>query len=246
MTRQTHTSLDVVEHAPDKPALLAKAQPPVKYDRYKRAIDMSAAAAGLLVTLPSQAVIAGLIRATMGRPVLFRQQRPGINGEPFELIKFRSMKPEQPGLSSEQRVTSLGAFMRTTSLDELPTLWNVLAGDMSIVGPRPLRMSYLNLYSEVQMRRHEVRPGITGLAQISGRNALSWDRRFQLDVEYVDHRSLRLDLRILARTVLEVFARRGIEHPLGAEESRFRGSGRAVEKQPTDGEAKAGSTGCRP
>jgi len=173
------------------------------YDGVKRAIDVTVAAVTLVVTAPVMAAVALSVRRNLGSPVLFRQERPGRGGEIFTLVKFRSMRDagEVPGDDDEARLTPFGEALRATSLDELPSLWNVLRGDMSLVGPRPLRTHYLPLYSPRQARRHEVRPGITGLAQVSGRNALSWDERLGLDVDYVDNRSLLLDLRILARTV---------------------------------------------
>lgn len=186
---------------------------PRHYDSLKRVIDFIAALGGLIVTTPLQLGVASLVRIKFGAPVLFRQQRPGKDEEPFELVKFRTMR--QPdiarGLISDQdRLTRFGELLRSTSLDELPTLWNVLKGDMSMVGPRPLLMQYLDLYTAENHRRHEVRPGITGLAQVSGRNALSWNDKFRLDVEYVDTRSLRLDVRILMRTLAKVVRREGI------------------------------------
>lgn len=163
--------------------------------------------------MPLQAAIGIAIVVKLGRPVLFRQPRPGKDGQSFELVKFRTMKlpnPQSGLISDQERMTALGRKLRSTSLDELPTLWNVLRGDMSLVGPRPLLMSYLDRYTSFQARRHEVRPGVTGLAQVSGRNGLNWDERFRLDVKYVDHRSLILDLRILFKTVTAVLRRDGI------------------------------------
>lgn len=171
----------------------------------KRLIDICCSALGLALLSPLMGAVALAIRRSMGSPVLFRQQRPGYRGEPFEIVKFRTM--DQPTGSQGQldavdsRVTPLGYHLRRTSLDELPELWNVLRGDMSIVGPRPLLMEYLPRYSAEQARRHDVRPGMTGLAQISGRHEVDWARRFALDVWYVDHWSLRLDLRIILSTV---------------------------------------------
>ena len=183
------------------------------YDHAKRAIDLVAASALYVLTLPLQAVIAILIRKKLGPPVLFRQKRPGLDGKVFELMKFRTMRDaltgEGPG-SDGDRLTPFGQRLRSLSLDELPTLLNVIRGDMSLVGPRPLLVEYLGRYTLEQARRHEVRPGITGLAQVSGRNALSWDEKFRLDVEYVDSRGLRLDLRILAKTITPVVGRQGI------------------------------------
>jgi lipopolysaccharide/colanic/teichoic acid biosynthesis glycosyltransferase len=178
------------------------------YDPLKRAIDVVGAGAGLVALAPVLAVVAAVVRATMGRPVLFRQPRPGQGGALFDLVKFRTMRPG-PG-SDAERLTPLGRLLRSTSLDELPELWNVLRGDMSLVGPRPLLVEYLERYDQRQARRHEVRPGLTGLAQVSGRNALGWDDRLELDVQYVERRSLALDLWILARTVIGVCRREGI------------------------------------
>ncbi|QIK75232.1 sugar transferase [Nocardioides piscis] len=183
------------------------------YDVAKRLIDVFVAAVGLALSAPFQLVIAALVRQNLGSPVLFRQDRPGRGGQVFELVKFRTMlePDESRGLvTDEQRLTPFGAFLRSTSLDELPTLWNVVRGDMSLVGPRPLLVRYLDRYTPEQARRHEVRPGITGLAQVSGRNALTWDAKFAKDVEYADRRSLLLDVTILFRTVAQVLKRDGI------------------------------------
>jgi lipopolysaccharide/colanic/teichoic acid biosynthesis glycosyltransferase len=174
-------------------------------------------------------VLALLIRWKMGPPALFRQQRPGRNGEPFILLKFRTMKDAngadgQP-LPDAERLTPLGEFVRRSSLDELPQLLNVLRGDMSLVGPRPLLMEYLPLYSARQARRHEVRPGITGWAQVNGRNALRWPDRLEMDVWYVDNRSFLLDMKILLLTVERVLARSGISQPGAATMEKFRGEG---------------------
>ena len=179
----------------------------------KRAVDVAVAGALLLASAPVQAVVAVAVAARLGRPVLFRQRRPGLHGEPFTILKFRTMRPvDVPAgrVDDASRLTRLGRFLRATSLDELPTLVNVLHGDMSLVGPRPLLMAYLPRYSPAQARRHDVRPGLTGLAQVSGRNAVGWDERLALDVEYVDTRSMRLDLTILRRTVGAVLRREGI------------------------------------
>lgn len=174
----------------------------------KRMMDLGAAAGGLLVLAPLLGGTALAIAITMGRPVLFRQQRPGLGGRPFTIFKFRTMiepRDEAERLTSDgARVTRLGRWLRTTSIDELPELWNVLRGDMSLVGPRPLLMEYLDKYTPRQARRHEVRPGITGWAQVNGRQAITFSKRLELDVWYVDHQSLALDLRILARTLLPV------------------------------------------
>lgn len=197
------------------------------YDRTKRALDVVASLVGLVATMPIQAVVAIAIRSRIGRPVLFRQRRPGLDGQPFTMVKFRTMRDvdEHGGLVTDaERMTSFGAKLRSASLDELPTLWNVLRGDMSLVGPRPLLMKYLDRYTPTQARRHDVRPGITGLAQVSGRNLLSWEARLAIDVEYVDMRSLGLDLRILARTVRAVVNRTGVSAEGDATMPEFIGS----------------------
>ena len=181
------------------------------FDFIKRGVDIAVSAAGLIITAPIQIVVAVAVRVNLGSPVLFRQQRPGKNERIFELMKFRTMLPVTEEQSTdEQRLTKFGKFLRSTSLDELPSLWNVLRGDMSLVGPRPLLVEYLTHYSPEQARRHEVRPGITGLAQVRGRNDVDWDRRFEYDVEYVDSRSIALDLKILVDTVNTVLKRSGI------------------------------------
>jgi lipopolysaccharide/colanic/teichoic acid biosynthesis glycosyltransferase len=170
------------------------------YDPLKRVIDIAVSGVALA---PVQALLAALVRLKLGAPVLFRQQRPGKDGEVFELAKFRTMLEPDPArglVSDSDRMTQFGAFLRSTSLDELPTLWSVFKGDMSLVGPRPLLVRYLDRYTPEQARRHEVRPGVTGLAQVSGRNAITWYEKFAKDVEYVDNRSLCLDLRIIWRT----------------------------------------------
>lgn len=195
----------------------------------KRFFDLFAALAALLLLAPLLALVAWQIRRKLGSPVLFRQIRPGLRGRPFEMVKFRTMRDAvdangQP-LPDDQRLTPFGAWLRSTSLDELPELWNVLKGDMSLVGPRPLLMEYLPLYTLKQARRHELRPGVTGWAQVNGRNALSWDEKFRLDVWYVDHRSLWLDLKILMLTVRKVFVREGISAAGEATMPKFTGSG---------------------
>ncbi|HQR03318.1 MAG: sugar transferase [Proteobacteria bacterium] len=195
----------------------------------KRLADLVAAALGLLLLAPLLIALGLLIRWRLGAPVFFRQTRPGLNGLPFRMIKFRTMcdtcgADGQP-LPDAQRITPLGRFLRASSLDELPELWNVLRGDMSLVGPRPLLMEYLPLYSPEQARRHEVRPGITGWAQINGRNALCWEEKFALDVWYVDHRSLWLDLGILWATVRKVLKREGISAAGEATMPKFTGAG---------------------
>ncbi len=178
------------------------------YDAVKRAIDVAAASAALVITLPVQAAVAVAVRIDLGSPVLFRQPRPGKNGRVFELVKFRTMRAGEG--DDAERLTPCGRFLRATSLDELPTFWHVLRGEMSLVGPRPLLVEYLDRYTPEQARRHEVRPGVTGLAQVSGRNDLDWDAKLALDVDYVERRSLRLDLSILARTIAVVLQRNGI------------------------------------
>jgi lipopolysaccharide/colanic/teichoic acid biosynthesis glycosyltransferase len=195
------------------------------YDVVKRGLDVTVSAVGLVLSAPVQLVTAGVVLASHGRPVLFRQARPGKDGVVFELVKFRTMRHPDPNhVSDADRLTAVGRFLRSTSLDELPTLWNVLKGDMSLVGPRPLLVEYLPRYSPQQARRHEVRPGVTGLAQVSGRNGLSWEDKFALDVEYVDRRSLGLDVSILVRTVRSVLRRQGISGQGEATMSVFVGS----------------------
>lgn len=180
----------------------------------KRALDILLALAGLIVLSPLLAVLALLVRLRLGAPVLFWQKRGGLHGKPFTILKFRTMTdacdPQGNLLPDRDRLPAFGRFLRSTSLDELPELWNVLTGDMSLVGPRPLLQEYLDRYSPEQARRHEVRPGITGWAQVNGRNALSWEERFALDVWYVDHCSLWLDAKILVLTVVKIFRRDGI------------------------------------
>ncbi|MGQ0649204.1 MAG: sugar transferase [Gemmatimonadaceae bacterium] len=194
----------------------------------KRVADVAIATVALVLLSPICLVTAVAVRVAMGSPVLFSQVRPGREGRPFTLYKFRSMRAATGRngevLSDARRLTRFGRWLRSTSIDELPELWNVLRGDMSLVGPRPLLMQYLPLYSEEQARRHDVRPGITGWAQVHGRNALSWDDRFRLDVWYVDHRSLGLDLRILASTLATVLTRRGVSAPGEATVTNFAGS----------------------
>ena len=196
-----------------------------RYDVAKRGVDVAVSALGLVASAPLQLTTAVAVLAVHGRPILFRQPRPGRDGVVFELVKFRTMRhPDATHVTDAERLTGLGRFLRSASLDELPTLWNVLRGDMSLVGPRPLLVEYLPRYTAVQARRHEVRPGITGLAQVSGRNTLSWEERFALDVEYVDNRSLRLDVLILRRTVGSVLRRHGISADGQATMSVFMGS----------------------
>lgn len=194
----------------------------------KRAFDLLGATLGGAVLSPVIAVIALVVRWKLGRPVLFRQTRPGLHGQPFELVKFRTMTtdrgPDGQLLPDEQRLPPVGRFLRSTSLDELPELWNVARGDMSLVGPRPLLLEYLPRYSARQARRHEVRPGLSGWAQVNGRNAPDWDTRLEMDVWYVENHSLALDLRILARTVRAVLRREGISQPGHVTAEPFRGS----------------------
>ncbi|PTB96357.1 sugar transferase [Marivirga lumbricoides] len=194
----------------------------------KRLFDVVAAGVGLLLLAPVIAVVAILIRSKLGSPVFFRQARPGLNGKPFKMVKFRTMldatdKHGNP-LPDDQRMTPFGSFLRATSLDELPELWNVLKGDMSLVGPRPLLMEYLPLYSKEQYRRHEARPGVTGWAQVNGRNAISWEDKFKLDVWYVDNQSFWLDLKILFLTVKKVLVRDGISGEGEVTMSKFTGT----------------------
>jgi lipopolysaccharide/colanic/teichoic acid biosynthesis glycosyltransferase len=194
----------------------------------KRLFDLVAASLALLLMSLPLLGLAWLIRRKLGSPVLFRQVRPGLHGRPFTMVKFRTMTdergPDGALLPDAQRLTPFGRFLRASSLDELPELWNVLRGEMSLVGPRPLLMEYLLLYSQEQARRHEVRPGITGWAQVNGRNAISWADKFALDVWYVDHRSLWLDVKILWRTVRKVLVRDGISAAGEATMPAFTGS----------------------
>lgn len=193
----------------------------------KRFFDFCVALGALTVLLLPLAVVALLVRVKLGQPVLFRQVRPGLHGQPFMMVKFRTMTDARDAngqwLSDGDRLTAFGRFLRSTSLDELPELWNVLRGEMSLVGPRPLLMEYLPLYTAEQLRRHKVRPGITGWAQVHGRNALSWEDRFKLDVWYVDNQSVWLDLRILGMTVRKVLAREGIHAAGEATVAKFTG-----------------------
>jgi lipopolysaccharide/colanic/teichoic acid biosynthesis glycosyltransferase len=194
----------------------------------KRLFDLLVSILSLIILLPIVTIVAVKIINKLGRPVFFRQIRPGLQGKPFEMIKFRTMSDDvdvrENKLPDSERLTSFGKFLRSTSLDELPSLWNVLKGDMSLVGPRPLLMEYLPLYSAEQSRRHEVRPGITGWAQINGRNAVSWDEKFKMDVWYVDNRSLWLDLKVLFFTVKKVIVRDGISSKNCSTMPVFKGS----------------------
>ena len=201
------------------------------YERYiKRPQDFCCALLAAIVLSPIILIIAVLVRVKLGRPVIFKQQRPGKNEKIFDLYKFRTMTDarNQDGilLSDEERLTSFGQKLRASSLDELPELFNIIKGDMSIVGPRPLLVQYLPLYNEYQKRRHEVRPGLTGLAQVNGRNAISWEDKFRYDVCYVDSVSFRLDLNILVKTVKSVLKREGISAQNSATMEAFRGSER--------------------
>lgn len=204
----------------------------MKYDILKRGMDIVGAAAGLVLTAPVMAAAAAAVLVSMGRPVFFTQMRPGKEGKPFKLVKFRTMRPPVPGKDAiaddALRLTKVGSFLRATSLDELPTLFNVLRGDMSLVGPRPLLMRYLERYTLEQARRHEVRPGVTGKAQVSGRNTLGWEEKFALDVWYVDNRSLWVDVQILAATVIKVFKREGISAQGHATMHEFMGGDRSA------------------
>ena len=189
------------------------------------------AGAVLVAASPAMLVVAALVRTMIGTPVLFRQSRPGLNGRPFTLVKFRTMSETRDAdgalLDDARRMTALGRWLRRTSLDELPELVNVIRGEMSLVGPRPLLMQYLERYSPRQARRHELPPGITGLAQVSGRNLLTWEDRFELDVWYVEHRSLGLDIKILAQTVVKVLGGEGVSQPGHETATEFLGSRKA-------------------
>jgi lipopolysaccharide/colanic/teichoic acid biosynthesis glycosyltransferase len=194
----------------------------------KRFFDIVASVAGLIVLSPVIAIVAYLIRKRLGSPILFRQVRPGLGGKPFEMVKFRTMRDALDAngnpLPDSERMTDFGRFLRSSSLDELPELWNVIKGDMSLVGPRPLLMEYLPLYDEVQVRRHDARPGVTGWAQINGRNALSWEEKFKLDVWYVDNQSMWLDLKIIVLTIKKVLIRDGISAEGEVTMTKFTGS----------------------
>jgi lipopolysaccharide/colanic/teichoic acid biosynthesis glycosyltransferase len=214
---------------PSQPAV-----PPFWYQSAKRALDVACAALFLLLSLPAMAAVALAIRIRMGSPVVFRHARPGYREARFQCLKFRTMTdergPDGELLSDEERLTPLGCFLRRFSLDEFPQFWNVLKGEMSLVGPRPLEIRYLPRYTSEQRRRHSVKPGITGWAQIHGRNEIDWERRLALDVWYVDHRSFWLDLRILAATVRKVLASEGVSKSGHATMTEFWG---------TEGEAPA-------
>ena len=195
--------------------------------RIKRVLEFIIALIGLILASPILLIIAILVRIKLGSPIFFRQARVGLNGEIFEMVKFRTMKDacdaEGNLLPDEERLTAFGIFLRKSSLDELPELWNVLKGDMSLVGPRPLLVEYLPLYSEEQMKRHNVRPGITGYAQVNGRNNISWTKKFELDVYYVENFSLWLDIKILFQTVAKVLGQADINQEGNATVERFNG-----------------------
>jgi len=194
----------------------------------KRILDLVVAISALVFLSPVILLVAWRIRNKLGSPVLFRQARPGKDGKPFEMVKFRTMRNEVDAegnmLSDLERLTPFGSWLRSTSLDELPELWNVLKGDMSLVGPRPLLMEYLSLYSKEQYRRHELRPGVTGWAQVNGRNSISWEDKFKLDVWYVDNQSFWLDIKILFLTIKKVFIRDGISAEGEVTMTKFTGS----------------------
>jgi lipopolysaccharide/colanic/teichoic acid biosynthesis glycosyltransferase len=194
----------------------------------KRLFDLTLIFLSLPLLLPVFVVVAILVRQKLGSPIFFTQTRPGKNAKPFKMIKFRTMTNERDEngelLPDSVRLTKFGRFLRSTSLDELPELWNVLKGDMSLVGPRPLRMEYLSLYDEHQARRHEVRPGVTGWAQINGRNTISWEDKFDLDVWYVDNKSFLFDLNIILQTVKKVVVREGIDSQVDIPMPRFTGT----------------------
>ena len=196
----------------------------------KRIFDVIVSFSVLLAFSPILLIVALLVRTKLGSPIFFTQIRPGLHGKPFKMVKFRTLteQKDESGnyLPDADRLTSFGALLRSTSLDELPELWNVLKGDMSLVGPRPLLMEYLPLYTPEQYRRHEVRPGVTGWAQINGRNAIDWDTRFQLDVYYVDHQSFWFDMKIIVLTAAKVLKREGIQQEGQATVSKFTGSGK--------------------
>lgn len=217
MTRNGRRRGTIGPKAEDRRSSLTRAVGPHAFYRpFKRGADIVLGGAALVASLPLQAVVAALVRYKLGRPVLFRQIRPGLQAQPFELLKFRTMlTPEQAfGRHDDaSRLTPFGAWLRSTSLDELPSLWNVVRGDMSLVGPRPLLLHYVDHYTPHQARRHDLRPGITGLAQVAGRNALTWQARLDLDVEYVDRLGPGIDAAVILRTCLVVLGRRGITAP---------------------------------
>lgn len=195
---------------------------------FKRILDQIVSLIGLILLLPIFFIFMFLIKINIGSPIFFKQSRPGIDGKVFNMYKFRTMTNEtnQNGtfLSDKERLTKFGKFLRSTSLDELPGFWNVLIGDMSLVGPRPLLIEYLSLYSHEQARRHEIRPGITGWAQVNGRNTISWNKKFEMDVWYVDNQSFILDVKILCVTLIKVIKRDGISHNRHATMEKFKGN----------------------
>ena len=194
----------------------------------KRVLDIAIASTALVLLSPVYALVAYKVKKNLGSPVLFRQTRPGLHGKPFEMIKFRTMKDAMDAqgnpLPDSERLSPFGKMLRATSLDEMPELWNVIKGDMSIVGPRPLLMEYLPLYNAEQAKRHDVRPGITGHAQVNGRNAISWEKKFELDTWYVEHQSLWLDFKIMLKTIQKVIAKDDISAEGEATMSKFTGS----------------------
>ncbi|MEN8426852.1 sugar transferase [Acinetobacter schindleri] len=194
----------------------------------KRILDITIASTALILLSPIYLIVARKVKKNLGSPVLFRQVRPGLHGKPFEMIKFRTMKnaldAEGNPLPDSERLTTFGKMLRATSLDEMPELWNVIKGDMSIVGPRPLLMEYLPLYSAEQAKRHNVRPGITGYAQVNGRNAISWEKKFELDTWYVENQSLWLDFKIMLKTIKKVIAKDDISAEGEATMSKFTGT----------------------
>ena len=232
--RENRTSHNIVQ---DKVWVLGYGMVPLASLMYcilKRGLDIAGAAVGLLILAPILGIVVIWLRITIGKLVFFRQVRPGLGGKPFEMIKFRTMNdardPAGNLLADERRLTAVGQFLRRTSLDELPELWNILRGDMSLVGPRPLLIQYLDRYTPEQARRHEVKPGLTGWAQINGRNAISWDDKFRLDVWYVDNRSFLLDLRIILITIWKTLRRDGISASSHATMPEFMGSARGKEE----------------
>ena len=210
-----------------KRGILQRSQHIMTFQLKKRLFDLTVAVPSVIILSPLLVFIGFLVRLKIGSPVLFKQVRPGLYGRPFTIYKFRTMTDKRDGngnlLPDGERLTSLGRFLRGTSMDELPELFNVVKGDMSIVGPRPLLMQYLDRYTPEQARRHEVRPGITGWAQVNGRNAISWEDKFKLDVWYVDHVSLWLDLKIVAMTLWKVLKREGISQPGCSTAAEFKG-----------------------
>jgi lipopolysaccharide/colanic/teichoic acid biosynthesis glycosyltransferase len=218
------------------------------YLRAKRGVDVLVSGLGLVAAAPVMAAVAVAVRHQLGSPVLFRQERPGLDGAPFQLVKFRTMRilgESDSWANDVERLTPFGLWLRSTSLDELPTLWNVLRGDMSLVGPRPLLMEYLERYSPEQRRRHEVRPGITGLAQVRGRNWLTWDEKFAADIEYVDNVGPVLDARILLGTLVKVLRRQGISAPGEATMALFTGTTPVAPAGPGEPATTAPTTALR-